>query len=194
MRLLLVEDEPRAAQVLSKGLREQAYAVDVARDGQQALYQAAITEYDAVVLDVMMPGIDGFEVCRQLRRSGSNVPVLMLTARDAVDARILGLDSGADDYLVKPFDFGELLARLRAVIRRGRLPLTPAVVAAGDLRARSPGTPGVPRTNSRSSSRRASSRSWNSSSFTPARSSGAARSPSTSGTRRSSRCPTSSTS
>ena len=140
MRLLLVEDEPRAAQVLSKGLREQAYAVDVARDGQQALYQAAITDYDAVVLDVMMPGIDGFEVCRRLRRSGSSVPVLMLTARDAVEARISGLDSGADDYLVKPFDFGELLARLRAVIRRGRLPLTPAVVTAGhlhlDLRAR----------------------------------------------------------
>ena len=134
MRLLLVEDEPRAAQLLSKGLREQAYAVDVAHDGHHALYQAAITEYDAVVLDVMMPGIDGFEVCRQLRRKGSNVPVLMLTARDAVDSRILGLDSGADDYLVKPFDFGELLARLRAVIRRGRLPLTPAVVVTGGLR------------------------------------------------------------
>jgi DNA-binding response OmpR family regulator len=134
MRLLLVEDEPRAAQLLSKGLREQAYAVDVAHDGHQALYQAAITEYDAVVLDVMMPGIDGLEVCRELRRKGSTVPVLMLTARDAVDSRILGLDSGADDYLVKPFDFGELLARLRAVIRRGRLPLTPAVVLCGDLR------------------------------------------------------------
>ncbi len=106
MRLLLVEDEPRASQVLSKGLREQAYAVDVARDGQQALYQAAITDYDAVVLDVMLPGIDGFDVCLQLRQGGSNVPVLMLTARDAVEARISGLDSGADDYLVKPFDFG----------------------------------------------------------------------------------------
>lgn len=134
MRLLLVEDEPRAAQMLSKGLREQTYVVDVARDGEQALYQAAITEYDAVVLDVMMPGIDGFEVCRQLRRTGSTVPVLMLTARDAIEARISGLDSGADDYLVKPFDFGELLARLRAVIRRGRLPLTPAVLTVGDVR------------------------------------------------------------
>ena len=133
MRLLLVEDEPRAAQMLSKGLREQTYAVDVARDGEQALYQAAITEYDAVVLDVMMPGLDGFEVCRRLRRSGSTVPVLMLTARDAVEARISGLDSGADDYLIKPFDFRELLARLRAVIRRGRLPLTPAVVTVGDV-------------------------------------------------------------
>jgi DNA-binding response OmpR family regulator len=133
MRVLLVEDEPRAAQLLSKGLHEQAYAVDVAHDGHQALYQMAITEYDAVVLDVMMPGIDGFDVCREIRRTGSNVPVLMLTARDAVDDRILGLDCGADDYLVKPFDFGELLARLRAVIRRGRLPLTPIVVKVGDL-------------------------------------------------------------
>jgi DNA-binding response OmpR family regulator len=134
MRVLLVEDEPRAAQVLAKGLREQSYAVDVAGNGEEALYQAAITEYDAIVLDVMLPGLDGFEVCRELRRGGSNVPVLMLTARDAVDARITGLDSGADDYLIKPFDFGELLARLRAVIRRGRLPLTPALVRVGNLR------------------------------------------------------------
>jgi DNA-binding response OmpR family regulator len=140
MRILLVEDEPRAAQVLAKGLREQAYAVDVAKNGTDALYQASLTDYDAIVLDVMMPGLDGFEVCREIRRTGSNVPVLMLTARDAVDSRISGLDSGADDYLIKPFDFGELLARLRAVIRRGRLPLTPAIVTAGalriDLRAR----------------------------------------------------------
>ena len=134
MRLLLVEDEPQAARMLSKGLREESYAVDVARDGRQALYQTAIAEYDAIVLDVMMPGLDGIAVCRELRRTGSNVPVLMLTARDAVEARISGLDSGADDYLTKPFDFGELLARLRAVIRRGRLPVTPAVVTVGDLR------------------------------------------------------------
>ena len=134
MRVLLVEDEPRAAQMLSKGLREQGYAVDIARNGEDALYQAAVTDYDAIMLDVMLPGVDGFEVCRQLRRSGSTVPVLMLTARDAVDARISGLDSGADDYLIKPFDFGELLARLRAVIRRGRFPLTPATLAVGDLR------------------------------------------------------------
>ena len=134
MRVLLVEDEPSAAQVLAKGLREQAYAVDIARDGTDALYQTAITEYDAVVLDVMLPGVDGFEVCRELRRGGSSVPVLMLTARDAVESRISGLDSGADDYLIKPFDFGELLARLRAVIRRGRLPLTPAVLTVGSLR------------------------------------------------------------
>jgi DNA-binding response OmpR family regulator len=134
MRVLLVEDEPRAAQMLSKGLREQAYAVDVAADGRLALYQAAITEYDAIILDVMLPGIDGFEVCRELRRAGTHVPVLMLTARDAIDARIAGLDSGADDYLIKPFDFGELLARLRAVIRRGQLPLTPPILTIGDLR------------------------------------------------------------
>jgi DNA-binding response OmpR family regulator len=125
MRVLLVEDEPRAAQMLAKGLREQAYAVDVARNGHDALYQAAITDYDAIILDVMLPGVDGLEVCRELRRAGSNVPVLMLTARDAVESRISGLDSGADDYLIKPYDFGELLARLRAVIRRGRLPVTP---------------------------------------------------------------------
>jgi DNA-binding response OmpR family regulator len=134
MRVLLVEDEPRAAQLLSKGLREQSYAVDVAGDGRQALYQAAITDYDAIILDVMLPGIDGLEVCREIRRSRAHVPVLMLTARDAVDSRIAGLDNGADDYLVKPFDFGELLARLRAIIRRGQLPLTPAVLTVGDVR------------------------------------------------------------
>ena len=134
MRLLLVEDEPRAAQMLSKGLREQSYAVDVVVDGDQALYQVAITDYDAIVLDVMLPGIDGIEVCRQLRRSGVLVPVLMLTARDAVESRIAGLDSGADDYLIKPYEFGELLARLRAIIRRGRLPLTPPVLTVGHLR------------------------------------------------------------
>jgi len=134
MRVLLVEDEPRAAQMLSKGLREQAYAVDVAGNGRDALYQAAITEYDAIILDVMLPGIDGLAVCRELRSTGATVPVLMLTARDAIDARIAGLDCGADDYLIKPFDFGELLARLRAVIRRGQLPLTPPILIVGDLR------------------------------------------------------------
>jgi DNA-binding response OmpR family regulator len=139
MRILLVEDEPRAAQMLAKGLREQAYAVDVANNGRDALYQASLTDYDAMVLDVMMPGLDGFAVCREIRRKGSNVPVLMLTARDAIESRIAGLDSGADDYLIKPFDFGELLARLRALIRRGRLPLIPAIVTAGagDQRASS---------------------------------------------------------
>jgi two-component system copper resistance phosphate regulon response regulator CusR len=133
MRILLVEDEPRAAQMLAKGLREAAYAVDVAADGRTAVYQAGITDYDAIILDVMLPVQDGLTVCREMRGEGSQVPVLMLTARDAVDARIAGLDSGADDYLTKPFDFGELLARLRAVIRRGRRPLAPSIVRVGPL-------------------------------------------------------------
>ena len=133
MRILLVEDEPRAAQMLAMGLREAGYAVDTVSDGQTATYHAAITEYDAVILDVMLPLRDGLSVCREIRRGGSTVPVLMLTARDAVEARIDGLDSGADDYLTKPFDFGELLARLRAVIRRGRRPLTPSILKVGPL-------------------------------------------------------------
>jgi two-component system copper resistance phosphate regulon response regulator CusR len=133
MRVLLVEDEPRAAQMLAKGLREQAYAVDVAVDGQAAIEHAAATDYDAVVLDVMLPTTDGFAACRAIRESGNTVPILMVTARDAVDARIEGLDCGADDYLVKPFDFGELLARLRAIIRRGRQPLLPERIAIGAL-------------------------------------------------------------
>ena len=134
MRVLLVEDEPRAAQVLAKGLREQAYAVDIAEDGHRALHLASSNDYDAVVLDIMLPAVDGFAVCKEVRRQGSRVPVLMLTARDAVEARIKGFDSGADDYLTKPFDFGELLARLRAIIRRGQLPLGPAEITFGHLR------------------------------------------------------------
>jgi two-component system, OmpR family, response regulator len=133
MRVLLVEDERRAAEILAKGLREHSYAVDVAVDGEDALFRASTTDYDAVILDVMLPRRDGIAVCRTIRRSGSTVPVLMLTARDAVDARIAGLDAGADDYLVKPFDFGELLARLRAVIRRGRQPLLPETLTVGPL-------------------------------------------------------------
>jgi two-component system copper resistance phosphate regulon response regulator CusR len=125
MRVLLVEDEPDAARILAKGLREQTYAVDVARDGESASELAAVNSYDAIVLDVMLPRKDGIEVCRELRREGVAAPILMVTARDAVEARIEGLDSGADDYLTKPFDFGELLARLRAVIRRGARPLSP---------------------------------------------------------------------
>src|SRR5580704_11098788 len=119
--------------MLAKGLREHAYAVDVAADGDAAVYQSSITDYDAVVLDVMLPGTSGLQVCRELRRRGSAVPVLMLTARDGVEDRIAGLDSGADDYLPKPFDFGELLARLRAVIRRGARPPLPATIEVGDL-------------------------------------------------------------
>jgi len=133
MRILLVEDEPSAARMLAKGLREQAYAVDIAGDGARALYEMSITDYDAVVLDVMLPAQDGLSVCRQIRQAGSVVPVLMLTARDGIESRIDGLDSGADDYLTKPFDFGELLARLRAIIRRGTRPVTPRVLRAGGL-------------------------------------------------------------
>src|SRR5207247_6583923 len=133
MRVLLVEDEPTAAQVLAKGLREQAYAVDVASDGETAIFLVGTTDYDAVILDVMLPVKDGMAVCRTIRASGSSVPILMVTARDAVEARIEGLDCGADDYLVKPFDFRELLARLRAVIRRGRQPILPERVTIGAL-------------------------------------------------------------
>src|SRR5216117_1300621 len=133
MRVLLVEDEPNAAHVLAKGLREQSYAVDVAADGDTAIFQAGTTDYDSVILDVMLPTKDGFAVCRTIRDSGCAVPILMVTARDAVEARIEGLDCGADDYLVKPFDFGELLARLRALIRRGRQPLLPERLTVGPL-------------------------------------------------------------
>jgi two-component system copper resistance phosphate regulon response regulator CusR len=133
MRILLVEDEPRAAQAIAQGLREQSYAVDVAGDGARALYDAAITDYDAIVLDVGLPDQDGYAVSRALRQRSETVPILMLTARDAVESRIAGLDSGADDYLTKPFDFGELLARLRALVRRGQRPIAPSVVSVGSL-------------------------------------------------------------
>jgi DNA-binding response OmpR family regulator len=133
MRVLLVEDEPNAALVLAKGLREQAYAVDVAADGEAAVFRAATTDYDAVVLDVMLPRKDGLAVCRTIRDAGCTVPILMVTARDAVEARIEGLDCGADDYLVKPFDFDELLARLRALIRRGQQPILPQRLVVGPL-------------------------------------------------------------
>ena len=132
MRLLVVEDDPRLCAVLARGLREAGYAVDTASDGDAALYQTAINPYDAVILDVMIPGADGFEVCRRLREDHSAVPVLMLTARDAIDDRIHGLDVGADDYLTKPFDFGELLARVRALLRRTPL-VTPPTLQVGDL-------------------------------------------------------------
>lgn len=118
MRILLVEDEPRMAQVIGKGLRENTYAVDVAGDGNAGLYQASINDYDLIILDVLLPGTDGFEVCRKLRARDDATPVLMLTARATVDDRITGLDAGADDYLTKPFSFRELLARVRALLRR----------------------------------------------------------------------------
>lgn len=132
MRLLLVEDDARIARFVAKGLREQAYAVDIAATGDDALYQAAINTYDLIILDVMIPGRDGFEVCRELRKSGQRMPILMLTARDTVEDRIMGLDHGADDYLTKPFEFRELLARLRALLRRSG-EFRPAKITVADL-------------------------------------------------------------
>jgi two-component system OmpR family response regulator len=119
VRVLVVEDEVKLASLIRKGLREEGLLADVAIKGEDALWMAEATAYDVIVLDVMLPGIDGFEACRRLRRAGVRTPILMLTARDAVEDRITGLDTGADDYLPKPFDFGELLARLRALARRG---------------------------------------------------------------------------
>ncbi len=132
MRILLVEDEQQAAQMLAKGLREQSYAVDLAADGEAAAYQLAINDYDLIILDVMLPLKDGVVLCREVRASGSAVPILMLTARDAIQDRILGLDTGADDYMVKPFDFHELLARIRALLRRGPV-LRSDRIRVGDL-------------------------------------------------------------
>jgi DNA-binding response OmpR family regulator len=132
MRLLLVEDDTRIARFVAKGLREQAYAVDISATGEDALYQADINTYDLVILDVMIPGRDGFAVCRELRKSGKRMPILMLTARDAVEDRITGLDHGADDYLTKPFEFRELLARLRALLRRSG-ELRPPTIVIADL-------------------------------------------------------------
>ena len=119
MRVLIVEDEAKMAGLIRRGLRQEGIAVDVAARGEDALWMAGSTEYDAIVLDVMLPGIDGFEVCRRLRDDAVWSPVLMLTARDGVPDRVAGLDAGADDYLVKPFSYAELLARLRALARRG---------------------------------------------------------------------------
>jgi DNA-binding response OmpR family regulator len=132
MRILLVEDEPRMANVIAKGLRENSYAVDLAEDGDAALYQASINDYDLIVLDVLLPRRDGFEVCRALRAHGNSTPVLMLTARATVDDRVSGFDAGADDYLTKPFSFREFLARVRALLRRDSQ-LRPDVFQLDDL-------------------------------------------------------------
>lgn len=118
MRVLLVEDDNRIAAFMAKGLRENSYAVDIAVDGDEATYMASINSYDLFILDINLPKKDGFDVCRELRDNGGRQPILMLTARDAIDDRIAGLDTGADDYLTKPFEFRELLARLRALMRR----------------------------------------------------------------------------
>ena len=129
---MLVEDDSRVARPIAKGLREQAYAVDVAPDGEAAVYLATENEYDLVILDIMLPVKDGHTVCRELRAGGARVPILMLTARGRVDDRVEGLDSGADDYLTKPFDFKELLARIRALLRRSAV-LRPQVMRVADL-------------------------------------------------------------
>jgi len=133
MRVLLVEDDPDMSRFIVRGLGEQAYAVDAVDAGDAAIERAGTTPYDAIVLDLMIPPPDGIEVCRRLRRDGVDTPILMLTARDAVRDRVEGLDAGADDYLVKPFEFAELLARLRALLRRRGTP-RPPVVDVADLR------------------------------------------------------------
>jgi two-component system, OmpR family, response regulator len=132
MRVLVVEDELRMASLIRRGLAAEGLAADVAARGEDALWMAEAHDYDAIVLDVMLPGLNGFETCRRLRTNGVWAPVLMLTARDAVEDRVAGLDNGADDYLVKPFAFAELLARLRALARRGE-PERPSVLTVGDL-------------------------------------------------------------
>jgi two-component system, OmpR family, response regulator len=132
MRVLVVEDEVKMASLIRRGLREEGLSADVAVKGEDALWMAQATEYDAIVLDVMLPGIDGLEICSRLREAGVWTPVLILTARDAVGDRVAGLDGGADDYLTKPFSFAELLARLRALVRRGPVE-RPVVLEVGDL-------------------------------------------------------------
>jgi two-component system, OmpR family, response regulator len=133
MRVLVVEDEAKMAGLIRRGLRQEGIAADIAAKGEDALWMAGSTDYDAIVLDLMLPGIDGFEVCRRLREDGVWSPILMLTARDGVKERVAGLDSGADDYLVKPFSYAELLARLRALARRGRTE-RPVELRVGELR------------------------------------------------------------
>jgi DNA-binding response OmpR family regulator len=133
MRILLAEDDRQLRDTIARGLREHAFAVDSVDDGAAAIVQASVNNYDAIVLDVLMPKRDGLEVCRELRQRGTQSPILLLTARDAVEDKIVGLDAGADDYLTKPFAFGELLARLRALLRRGRNELIPATIVVGDL-------------------------------------------------------------
>ena len=133
MRLLVVEDDARMAAALLRGLRYEGIVADATGRGEEAIGLARATDYDAIVLDVMLPDIDGFETCRRLRAEGRWAPIMMLTARDAVEDRVRGLDQGADDYMTKPFSLAELLARLRALVRRGPVE-RPAVYEVGDLR------------------------------------------------------------
>jgi two-component system OmpR family response regulator len=132
VRILVVDDEPKLVRAVRRGLERDGHAVDVAGDGVEALRLACASEYDAVLLDVLLPGLDGVEVCRTLRSRGRWMPILMLTARDAVPDRIRGLDAGADDYLIKPFSYQEMLARLRALLRRGS-PERPTRLQVGDV-------------------------------------------------------------
>jgi two-component system OmpR family response regulator len=167
MRVLVVEDEVRLALLLKRGLEEEGYAVDTSGDGPVALWRATETDYDAIVLDIMLPGMDGLEVTRRLRGERRWTPVLLLTARDAVDDRVVGLDAGADDYLVKPFSFAELAARVRAMVRRGRVE-RPTVLETGDLRL-DPAGRRAWRAGSSWTCRPRSSRCWSCSSATRAR-------------------------
>ncbi len=130
MQILVVEDEEKIANVLRRGLLEERYAVDLARDGEEALYKFEINEYDLVLLDLMIPKVDGLSVCRQIRKTNPHLPILVLTARDAVEDKIKGLDAGADDYITKPFSFSELSARIRALLRRGRKADPPVLILA----------------------------------------------------------------
>ncbi len=132
MRVLVVEDEPKIARFIAKGLREEGYAVDIASDGEEAMSCATSTTYDLIILDLMLPKLGGTTVCRRLRKAGAAVSILVLTARNSVQDRVMGLDAGADDYLVKPFDFDELLARMRALLRRPQA-LVPNQLRADDL-------------------------------------------------------------
>jgi DNA-binding response OmpR family regulator len=132
MRILVVEDEPLIAESIARGLTENGHAVDITHDGEEALHWPDAAGFDLIILDVLLPGRDGFSVCRELRARGLAIPILMLTARDAIEDRVAGLDSGADDYLVKPFAFSELLARVRALSRREPV-LTGNVLRAADL-------------------------------------------------------------
>jgi two-component system OmpR family response regulator len=133
MRILVVEDQPKMSRLLKRGLVDEGMATDVTDRGEDALWMAGSTDYDAIVLDVMLPGMDGFETCRRLRDDGVWAPVLMLTARGAIEDRVVGLDNGADDYLMKPFSFAELSARIRALVRRGAV-ARPVLLEVGDLR------------------------------------------------------------
>jgi two-component system, OmpR family, response regulator len=133
MRILIVEDEPKMAALIRRGMRAEGVNADVVGRGEDAVVQSGSSPYDAIVLDVMLPGMDGFEACRAMRDQGTWTPVLMLTARDAIEDRVRGLDGGADDYLTKPFSFAELMARLRALARRGPIE-RPAILEVGDLR------------------------------------------------------------